>query len=153
MSGAGNCNCEPWVCLFTYICAVYWVNNTQTLLGFQSHTRQITRQFTLGKRMGKTKGTKVEETSKRDFMVLLCLTFLLCVCTVLRIMGLRSMIHAFGLIDIVNKPHIEKIQIFNRENCKKKIQLLKFHLLVHHAYVALIYPPLSTWIPIIRYLF
>lgn len=65
----------------------------------------------LGKRMGKTRGTKVEETSERDFMALLGLTFLLCVCTVPTIMGRWSMIHAIGLIDIVNKPHIQNIQI------------------------------------------
>lgn len=80
--------------------------------------------------------------SKRDFMALLGLTFLLHVCTVPRIIGPWSIIHAFGLIDIVNKPHIQKIQIFNRENLesiaqlvtdflgRKKIQSLHIYILV-----------------------
>lgn len=49
-------------------------------------------------------------------MACLGLTILLCVRTVLGIMALRSTIHAFGLIEVGNKIHIQKRQIFNREN-------------------------------------
>lgn len=77
MPGAGICNCELWVCLFTYVLAGYQVNNTQTLVDFQSQTRQITGQFTLAKGWARQKGpTKMGETNEeRGFMVFLSLTF------------------------------------------------------------------------------
>lgn len=55
--------------------------------------------------MDKTRQMKVGETGQRDFMALLGLTFLLCVSTVPRPW---TMIHAFDLVDILNKPQIQK---------------------------------------------